>query len=152
MKTARGRGSSESSTALGPGRNRVGVDAAGHPDHPGVGDPQLAPLPLDVGRDRREGRVGQDDPAEQARSAGAPQLVGLAVVTRAGRLDERRHADGAGAGPAPSPPPPTAPGACGSRRSRRAGAARPRITPATKLRPKNGPTDRVLTHRWMKTP
>ena len=103
----------------GAGPEMLGVDAAGHPDHPPRGDAQLEPLPLDLRRDRREGRVAEDDRARRTPDAArAAQLVGLAVVARAGRLHQGRLATQPSGEPGRSPRLPRAPGACGSRRSR----------------------------------
>ncbi len=57
------------------------------------------------------------------------QLVGLAVVARAGRLDQRWPAAEERDGPVPSPPLPRAPDGCGPRRSRNAADAVPTSRP-----------------------
>ena len=85
----------------GAGAEPVGVDAAGHADQAAGGDAQLAPLALDVGRDRREGGVGQDE--------------------RGGAGSSR----GCGAARRPRRSSPSWPAARGSARPRSRGRARP---------------------------
>ena len=130
----------------------VGVDAAGHPDQAAGGDAELAPLPLDLRRDRREGRVGQDEPAEQARRRAC-------AAARRPRRNNPRWPAGRASGCLPSRrraiPVATASQSpwcvwitsIAPRRRRKAP-----ITPATKLRPNSGPSGLGLTQRWMKTP
>ena len=136
---------------IGAGAEVVGVDPAGHADHPPGGDAEGQPLPLDVGGDRREGPVAQDRPAEDREASRAGQLLGLAEIPRAGRLDQDRGA------PKPRRPRPVAMASQSpwwvwirsySGRSRR----RARMTPATKLTAKRGPSRIGSTQRWTRTP
>ena len=152
VKTTRGRGSRVDSTDAGAGVEMLGVDAAGHADHPPGGHTQIEPLALDLGRDRREGRVPEDDLSERFRPTSPAQLVGLAVVARAGRLDERGDSREPRREPAPWRRPPTAPGGCGRRRAPTRNRRSARITPATKLRANRGPRSMVRIQRWMKSP
>lgn len=82
----------------GPGMKMLCVHAAGHTDDALAGKTQLPPLAFNFRGDGREGGVAHDDPPKQGSAAGAPQLVGLAVITRACRLHKGWNAGQPGAG------------------------------------------------------
>ena len=117
------------STALRPGAEVLGVDAAGHPDHPRRRRPRA---PATAARSRPRSRRR---PCWPGWPGGAGRHLASGAARRPRRSSPswpagpasacRRGADA----PARSPRPPRAPDACGSRRSRRAAAAAPPSRP-----------------------
>ena len=151
MKITRGRGSNSASTGLGPGRNV----SASTPLTMRLIRPSATPsarhsrsISAEIAANAVLARIAR---RKQRSASGPAQLFRLAVVARAGRLDQGGRAREQRASQASRHRFP--------QRLVRVddvdfGAEPPRaaITPVTKLNPKSGPRVDVLIQRWIKMP
>ncbi len=130
----------------------VGVDPAGHPDQLRGGDAEGEPLAFDVGRDRRERGVAEDQPGGGAGTLGswpAPRPRRNSPSWPAGSGSGPPRATG---GRRPRRSPPRAPDGCGSGRTRAGAGGGPRPRPPRTRARRAGRGRTVLIQRWTRTP